>query len=99
MTMFLVIGGVLFWGLPALAIGKKVVRRTLRVFHVGDKLHGASLMPYTNWLRDRYSVFMWALFRKLRLIPKSAIAPEVIDAHRSTSLQKMKDLRDAMVAI
>src|SRR5436190_8520480 len=99
MNMFFVIGGVIFWGLLALAFGKKVMRRVMRPFHLKDKLYGPSLLPYTSWFRDRYSGFLWAALRKLRLLPKGAVAAEVIDAHRTTSLAKMKALRDVMVEI
>jgi aspartyl/asparaginyl beta-hydroxylase (cupin superfamily) len=99
MTMFFIVGGVMFWGLLAFAFGSKLLRRLLRPLGIRGRLAGPTLMPYANWLRDQSKGYFWLALRRLRLIRAGAIAPEVIDAHRTTSLSKMKHLRDVMLEV
>lgn len=102
MTIFFVIGGVVFWGLIALVVGKKVLkvlRRLLRPLGLGEKLAGPAAFPYVQWLRDRRRGYLWSVLRKLRLISPTALRQEVIDAHRTTSLARMKELRDVMLEV
>ena len=86
-------GGTLFWALIALIVGQKVARR------FGPKLYGRTLYPYTSWLAFRRTGYLWRGLRAVRLIPPTAIAPEVVAAHCATSLAQMKALRDVMVEI
>jgi hypothetical protein len=99
MTTLLIAGGVLFWAVMALAVGRRVLRRLLRPFGVGRKLYGRTLYPYTNWLVFRRNGYVWRTFQALKMISKRAVSPEVVDAHCSTSLAKMKALRDVLVEV
>lgn len=99
MQTVLIVGGLIFWSFFALILGRKIVRRVLRPFGIGAKLYSRALYPYTNWLAFRRNGYLWRLFRALRLMSPRAVSQEVIDAHCSTSLAKMTELRDVMVQV
>jgi len=99
LTGVFIAGGVVFWALVAVAVGRKVVRRLGRPLDLRRRLYGRTLYPYTNWLLFRRSGYLWRALRGLRVISPNAIPPEVVKAHCSTSLAKMKSLRDTMVAV
>jgi aspartyl/asparaginyl beta-hydroxylase (cupin superfamily) len=99
MVTVLVFGGIVFWALATLVAVRRVSRRILRHPRIRRSLYGRRLYGFTNWLRFRWLGSFWYALRALRLIPRTAIAPEIIDAHRSTSLARMQRLRDVIVEV
>jgi aspartyl/asparaginyl beta-hydroxylase (cupin superfamily) len=98
-TSFFVVGGILFWLFFAFVLGLKVLRKALRPLGIGRRLQSPSLLPYAQWMRFRRDAYLWLVLRKLRLIRRDAVKQEVIDAHRTTSLAKMKALRDVTMEV
>jgi aspartyl/asparaginyl beta-hydroxylase (cupin superfamily) len=99
LTGFFVIGGIVFWGLVALVFGRRLLRKVLRRTGLSARLEQPTLMPYTRWATEHFKGNVWLLLRALGLIRRDLVKQEVIDAHRSTRLSVMKQLRDVMLEV
>src|SRR3954471_12201734 len=93
----LAFGGVLFWALVAFVVVRRTFRRVVRRRNIRAWLDSPAMFPYSRWLAFRWSGYFWRFLRAVRLIRKHAIAAEVVTAHSTTSLARMRELRDVML--
>lgn len=92
---FLVVTGIVFWGLVALAVARKVLghRRVRRL------LEGPTLYPYTLWLKFRLVGGILAAARRLGLARARRVPLEVVRACRSARLRDFQELRSMLADV
>jgi beta-hydroxylase len=80
------------WVLFAFKVGVRVLRQ----FGLKRRFESPGLLPYTLFLRYRSVGWMMAASTKVGLLKKGAVAPEIINAHRTIKLDDMQNLRDVL---
>ncbi len=93
MTALLVVTGALAWCFIALEAVGIVLKRG----PIYRRLHGRSLLPYTQFFGYRYKGGMAAMLKRIGHPAAKRIPPEIIDAHRAIKLDDTRQLRDVFL--